>query len=117
MKKLKHLVVFTLEEQRFALHLQVVARIVPAVEVTLVPRAPDIVPGIISIGGILMPVVNIRKRFAFPEREMELSDQLIIVRTSTIKTAILVDTVSGVFHNTYLYGDKKCKKLFYPKDF
>ena len=96
MDKSIQLVVFNLEEQRFALHLNVVERVIPAVEITQIPRAPDIVPGVINVQGTVMPVVNIRKRFRFPEREMELSDQLIIVNTATRKVALIVDSASGV---------------------
>lgn len=96
MDKSIQLVVFNLEEQRFALHLNVVERVFPAVEVTQIPRAPDIVPGVINVQGTVMPVVDIRKRFRFPEREMELSDQLIIVNTATRKVALIVDSASGV---------------------
>jgi len=42
------LVVFRLDEQRYALHLALVKRIVRAMEVTTLPKAPEIVLGVIS---------------------------------------------------------------------
>ncbi len=72
------LVVFTLEEQRYALYLSAVERIVRIVEITPLPKALEIVFGVINVQGQVVPVVDIRKRFRLPEREMSLSDQLIM---------------------------------------
>ena len=96
MGKLNQLVVFFLDEQRYALYLPAVERVVSAVEVTHLPKAPDIVLGVINFQGKVIPVVNIRKRFGLPERQIELSDQFIIANTSKRTVTLVADTVSGV---------------------
>jgi len=93
---LGQIVVFIIAEQRYALNLATVKRIVRVVEVTHLPKAPDIVLGIINVQGRIIPVINIRKRFGLPEREINLSDQLIIAQASKHGFALLVDKVSGV---------------------
>ena len=90
------LVVFTLDEQRYALRLAAVERVVRAVEVTPLPKAPEIVLGMINAQGRIVPVVNVRKRFQLPERAVELSDQFIIARTSRRTVALVVDAVNEV---------------------
>src|SRR5471030_1448115 len=90
------LVVFTLDEQRYGLRLAVVERVVRAVEITPLPKAPEIVLGVIIAQGRVIPVVNVRKRFHRPEREVELSDQFIIARTSRRMVALVVDAVNDV---------------------
>lgn len=90
------LVVFTLHEQRYALPLSAVERIVRAAEVTPLPKAPGIVLGIINVQGRVIPVLNIRKRFLLPEREIEVGDYFIIANTSTRTVALVVDEVRGV---------------------
>ena len=90
------LVVFTLDESRFALKLATVERVVRVVEITPLPKAPDIVLGIINVQGGIIPVVNVRERFRFPERETQLNDQIIIARTSKRTVALLADDVTGV---------------------
>lgn len=82
MNNLNQLVVFTLDEQRYALHLAAVERIVRVVEVTPLPKSPEIVLGVVNVQGRIIPVVNIRKRFRLPEREIALSNQLIIASRS-----------------------------------
>jgi purine-binding chemotaxis protein CheW len=90
------LVVFTLDEGRYALYLSAVERILRTVEITPLPKAPEIVLGVVNVQGRIIPVVNIRKRFGLPEREMNLSDQLIIARTSRRAVALVADEVSDV---------------------
>lgn len=48
MNNLNQLVVFTLDEQRYALHLAAVERIVRVVEVTPLPKSPEIVLGVVN---------------------------------------------------------------------
>jgi purine-binding chemotaxis protein CheW len=88
-------VVFTLDVQ-YALHLDIVERVLRAAEVTALPMSPDIVLGVINAQGSVLPVVNVRRRFRLTEREMEPTDRLIIANTSRRRVALLVDSVTGV---------------------
>lgn len=96
MKQITQLVVFTVHEQRYALHLSTVERVVRAVEITPLPKAPEIVLGVINVQGRVVPVVNLRKRFRFPERPIEVADRLIVARTPRRSVVLVVDGVSGV---------------------
>ena len=96
MEEIEQLLVFTLDQQRYALRLSAVDRVVRMIEITSLPKAPDIVLGIINVGGRIVPVVNTRKRFRLQERETGLSDQLIIASTVTRSVALLVDATTGV---------------------
>ncbi len=91
------LIVFTLDNQRFALPLSIVERAIRIIEIVPLPKAPEIVMGVINLHGKIIPVVNIRKRFHLPQREISLNDQLIISNTKKRPLAILVDSVLGVF--------------------
>lgn len=82
------------------MHFSAVERVIRAVEVTPLPKAPEIVPGVVNIQGRIIPVVNIRKRFRLPEREMDLSDQFIIAHTSRRTVALVVDAVSSVIERS-----------------
>lgn len=90
------IVVFTLDEPRYALPLATVERVVRAVEITPLPKAPEIVLGVIDAQGRVIPVVDVRKRFRLPAREMDVDDRFIIARTSTRLVALAVDSVAGV---------------------
>lgn len=91
-----HIVVFALDEPRYALPLSAVERVVRAVEITPLPKAPEIVLGAIDAQGRVIPVVDVRKRFRLPAREMDVNDRFIIARTSRRVVALAVDSVIGI---------------------
>lgn len=96
MAVMTHLVVFALDDQRFALPVSAVERVVPAVYVTPLPKSPAIVLGVINVQGRIVPVINLRKRCRIPEREMDLNDQIIIAHTSKRAVALVVDSTQVV---------------------
>jgi purine-binding chemotaxis protein CheW len=96
MTRLHRLVTFSLDGRKFALHASAVRRIVRVVEVTALPKAPDIVAGIINLQGTLIPVFDIRMRFRLPPREVSLADQMIIATAATRTVALMVDSVDDV---------------------
>lgn len=110
----EHFVIFSVEERRFALALPEVERIVAAVEIHPLPQAPAFVRGVVNVGGLPVPAVDLRVLWGLPPREVELSDRLLLVRSSTRLPssseeipprasavpsglfALLVDSVEGV---------------------
>lgn len=90
------LVVFTIDDQQFALNLRIVQRIVRAVEVTHVPEAPAAVLGVINVEGKIIPVVNSRRRLGLPERDLDLNDLFIIVQQGKRQLALVADDVKPV---------------------
>ena len=96
MKNVDLLLSFAVEERKYALPLVSVDTIIRSVEITPLPKAPAIVLGIINVHGRVIPVVNLRRRFGLPERDMELSDQLIVAKTATRPVALLADRVGAV---------------------
>ena len=77
------------------MQLSVVERAVRSVEITPLPKAPHIVIGVINLQGRIVPVLNMRKRFRLPEREMRLNDQLLIANAKKRTVALVVDQVCG----------------------
>ena len=88
--------VFALDEPLYAVELSAVERVVSAVEITPLPKAPEIVLGVINAHGRILPVLNIRKRFRLPTREMKLGDRFIIARTARRVVALVVDSVIDI---------------------
>jgi purine-binding chemotaxis protein CheW len=94
--ELNQLVAFTLNSQPYALRLACVRQVLRMVEVTPLPKAPEIVLGVVSLHGTVVPVLSIRRRVGLTEREASLSDQLIVADTARRIVALVVDAVIGV---------------------
>jgi purine-binding chemotaxis protein CheW len=95
-----HLLIFTLDGQRYALRLATVERVVRAAAITPLPKAPEIVLGILDLQGQVIPVINLRKRFRLPEREIRSEDQFVVARTETLTLALVVDSAESVMEQT-----------------
>lgn len=99
MAELYYYLIFNLERQYYALQLSAVERVVRMVEITPLPKAPPIVLGVINLGGRIVPVFNIRQRFALPPKEIGPNGKLIIAN-SPRPMALVVDGVEGVVEFT-----------------
>src|SRR5882724_6196846 len=100
MSELTQLVVFRLDEKRYGLRLAVVERIVRAVEITPLPKAPTIVLGVIDLEGRVLPVLNVRRRFRLPEREIGPDDQFLIAQTERRTVVLAVDEAQEVIERS-----------------
>lgn len=69
--------------------------------VTRVPYTPDYLLGVMNLRGVIVPVIDLRRRFALAQRAPDSSTVVIVVRVRTAggeKTAgIVVDAVCEVY--------------------
>jgi purine-binding chemotaxis protein CheW len=87
---------FWLAGQRHGLALAHVERVVPAVEVTPLPGAPEAVLGAIDVAGEVLPVYSARRRVALPQAPVAPADQMVLAHTARRRVALLVDSVEGL---------------------
>ena len=59
----------------------------------ILPEGQDFLHGLINMQGKIIPVINIRKHFYLPVREMDINDRIIISHASEITVAFVVDMV------------------------
>lgn len=90
------LVVFRLQEQRHAVPLSSVERVLPAAAVTPLPGAPDMVLGALDTGRSIVPVYGLRRRLGLPQPPLDPVDQFLLVRTPRRTLALVVDEVLEV---------------------
>ncbi|HXG51694.1 MAG TPA: chemotaxis protein CheW [candidate division Zixibacteria bacterium] len=94
------LLLFTLDDRKYALPLEAVREVVRAVGITPLPEAPAVVLGLIDVRGEIVAVFDPRERFRLPKRDVELGDRLILARASKRSVALLVDGVAGVLETS-----------------
>ena len=93
---MSHLLLFNLSDLHCALPLTEIERILRVVEISPIPRAPEVVMGLVNVQGRIIPVLDLRKLFHLSASEISLNDQLIIARSTNGSVALLVDNVIGV---------------------
>lgn len=91
-----YLLVFTLGNSRFALNITDVERVIPSLLIAKLPDVPQIVLGIIKLQDKVIPIVNIRQRFHLIDRDIGLTDHIIIAKTKKRTVGLLVDSVDEV---------------------
>ncbi|MBL6986788.1 MAG: purine-binding chemotaxis protein CheW [Methylobacter sp.] len=90
------LLIFTLDDWRCAVELSTVEKVYRAVAVTPLPSAPDIVLGVVNVRGVVLPVVDIRRRFCLPGKRLTPDDRFIVARCSGRLVVLVVDSVADV---------------------
>jgi chemotaxis signal transduction protein len=88
-------VLFLVDEQKYALRIWEVERIVRAVEVKALPRSPAHIRGVVNVHGQVLPVVDLRVRIGQPARDIRLEDHFIIAQTAERTLILVADVVLG----------------------
>jgi purine-binding chemotaxis protein CheW len=89
-------IIFSIDDQYVSLPVESVRQIIRAVQTTDLPEAPELLSGLINVGGEIIPVINIRKQFKLPQQEISIEDRIIIAKTPIHTIAFIVDDIKGV---------------------
>ncbi|MGQ9631481.1 MAG: chemotaxis protein CheW [bacterium] len=92
----QQLVGFLLDNQEYGVGILQVQEIIRGREVTKVPRAPNFIEGVIDLRGIIIPIIDLRKRFDLKERPADESTRIIVVEVEGQTVGLIVDSVSEV---------------------
>lgn len=115
MSEILKFVGFSIDSQKFALPMVFVNRVIHVVEISPLPQTPAFIQGIINFHGDIIPVINMRSLFGLQQRDIELTDKLLIADIPSGKFAFLVDSTQGILEiekneilktKTINYGDK-----------
>lgn len=87
---------FTLDENTYAVDIMRIREIIKPQKLTSLPKAPPYVEGVINLRGSVIPVIDLRKRFDLPVREIDSGVRLLIVRVAKQLLGFVVDNVTEV---------------------
>ena len=88
--------VFRLGSEKYGIDIERVQGIERMQPVTVVPRAPHFVEGVINLRGQITPVMNLRTRFGFDKVEATKETRIVVVRMVEQWVGLVVDGVAGV---------------------
>ncbi len=86
-------VVFRLDQVRFAVPLDAVQEVVPTVALTPLPSAPEVVMGIFSLRGDIVAVLDMRCRLGFPAKPLAVDQHFLVCHDGQRRIALRVDYV------------------------
>ncbi|RMF77552.1 MAG: purine-binding chemotaxis protein CheW [Nitrospirae bacterium] len=87
---------FNLGEERYGLEILKVQEIIGLTEFTPLPNMPPHVRGVINLRGTVVPVVDLRSRFAMEPRPYDKLTSIIVTNVAGKTLGIVVDTVADV---------------------
>ena len=94
----RQLVVFTLAGEYYGVDIFLVERIIDMQPIANVPHAPAFVMGVTNVSGLVVPVLDLRQRFALPALMSNHDCRMVVVSVDGSTVGIVVDTVEEVLH-------------------
>lgn len=92
----QQLVVFELSNELYGINIAMVESIIKMQAITKLPQTPAYVKGVTNLRGSVLPVIDLRTRFALNEKEDSRQTRIMIVTLGSVKAGIIVDGVSEV---------------------
>jgi len=89
-------VTFHLDNETYGINVMQVQEVLRVTEIAPVPGAPDYVLGIINLRGNVVTVIDTRRRFGLPPREMDDMTRIVIIESEQQVVGIVVDSVAEV---------------------
>jgi len=86
----------TVEGEEYAIEIKRVQEIIRVLETTRVPYASPFISGVINLRGMVIPVMDLRKRFGLPSRAPGETARIIVINRNNEMVGVLVDSVSEV---------------------
>jgi purine-binding chemotaxis protein CheW len=96
MSETQKVLIFYLDDRPFGIPAEKVVHVYPSALPLLIPSAPDSIPGVVDIHGIVMALVDMRKKCGFSTGPIKLSDHLIHLVFGKKDLALLVDRVDDI---------------------
>jgi purine-binding chemotaxis protein CheW len=89
-------VTFLIGDELYGVEVLKVQEIIGMIQITYVPNAPSFMKGVINLRGAVVPVVDMRSKFAMSEREYDSYTVIIISEVRNRPIGMIVDSVSDV---------------------
>jgi len=83
--------IFEVEGRKFSVPALDVVEVVRAATLSPLPQQSALVEGLLNLRGCVLPVIDIRRMFQLPERELEHTDYFVVVSHNGRSAALRVD--------------------------
>ena len=91
------LITFILGNEKYGLEILAVRELISYPEgLTQIPGMPDFIVGMFNLRGLVIPVMDLRKKFRMPSEELHEYSVIIIVQVEEKNIGLIVDSVADV---------------------
>jgi purine-binding chemotaxis protein CheW len=87
---------FRLDNEDYAIAITKIQEIILMKPITRIPEVPAFIEGLINLRGSVIPIVNLRKRFGLPPRDVDDETRTIVVNIHDKTVGCVVDAVTQV---------------------
>ncbi len=92
---------FTIDEVVYGIEISYINEIIGIEQITVVPKVPDYIKGVINIRGKIVPIISVRKRFGKEEIPYDERTCIIVLEfDNNSQVGIIVDRVREVAQAT-----------------
>jgi purine-binding chemotaxis protein CheW len=88
--------IVTVDGERFAIPLEDVIEVLPAVAARSLPGAPEVVRGLLNVRGTPVPVLDLRTRLGRPARRPDPADHVVLCHIDERTVGVWVDHVAAL---------------------
>lgn len=90
------ILLFCVDNVVYGIEIEYVTEIIGIQPITIVPKVPDFIKGVINIRGKVVPVISVRKKINQPEIPYDERTCIIVVNLNDIIVGLIVDRVREV---------------------
>lgn len=91
---------FTLDKEEYAIEILKVNQVIRMQEITTIPRVPSFVRGVINLRGMIIPIIDMRKKFAMADHADTERSCIVVIQLGqdgkTVNMGIVIDEVREV---------------------
>jgi len=87
---------FMLADEEYALDILEIKEIIRLQNITVVPRTPDYLKGIITLRGVIIPIFDLRRRLGLAEADHGAATRIVVVYRGKEYAGLIVDAITQV---------------------
>lgn len=92
----RQLLSFALGDEEYAVDITQVRETIKPREITEIPRVPDFMLGIISLRGVIIPVIDLNRRLKLGNATLSATSRIVVCQTGSRYSGLLVDKIHQV---------------------
>ncbi len=92
----KQVVVFQIGTEEYGIDIKDVFEIIQMQEITKIPQASEMIEGVISLRGRVIPIIDLKRKFGYQSSAIGQNSRIIITDIGEQAVGIIIDEVSEV---------------------